>query len=383
MTLWLQQLELLHYKNYPELKCLLDQKVNLITGLNGSGKTNLVDAIYFLSFCKSSVNSVDKNNVQHGQNAMRIYGRFEINGDRQDVQCKVQAGRKKVFSLNENPYKRLSEHIGLIPLVIICPDDIQLVKGHSDERRKLLDSHLAQFDREYLTRLMEYNRVLKQRNAMLKSWAKGGVMDGTLLRSYDQQLHENGQVIFEKRKAFVEELQVSFQANYLRIADKEEAVEMTYNSALHVSPLIDLLEQKRDADRVLQRTTEGVHRDDLSFTISGHALKRTASQGQQKTFMVALKLAMYHFLKEKKKLSPILLLDDIFDKLDGRRMEHLLEIVSSGDYGQVFITDTHPNRLSDLLEKMDGTFKHIEVSQGKLLSLSEKGSLVWVEMRRA
>jgi DNA replication and repair protein RecF len=241
------------------------------------------------------------------------------------------------------------------------------VKGHSDERRKLLDSHIAQFDQSYLMHLLKYNKSLKQRNALLKTWAKKGIGDASLIKGYDEILVQSGQLIYEKRQDFVKQLLADFSQSYKTLADKDEEVSLTYNSVLEKASMRDVIDENRNIDRKMQRTTQGIHRDDLTFEIKGHPLKKTGSQGQQKSYMIALKLAIYFFLKRQKERKPILLLDDIFDKLDGERMNQLLAIVSAEDFGQVFITDTHATRLSDRLEKMSTAFQQLEVSEGSIV----------------
>jgi len=367
LKLQLQDLKLHQFKNYDSFQSTFHERLNLITGLNGSGKTNILDAIYYLAFCKSAYSATDLTNIQHGQGLMRLEGNFDIEEDKKNLVAKVVRSKRKEFILNDNPYDRLAEHIGLIPLVLICPDDIQLVKGHSDERRKLLDSHIAQFDQDYLMHLLKYNKSLKQRNALLKTWAKKGVSDSSLIKGYDEVLIQSGQVIHEKRKDFVKKLMEDFSKSYQQLANKDEHVSLTYKSILEQSNMRDVIDENSNIDRMMQRTTQGIHRDDLTFEIHNHPLKKTGSQGQQKSFMVALKLAMYYFLKRRKNRKPILLLDDIFDKLDGERMNQLLSIVSGDAFGQVFITDTHDTRLSSRLEKMEVGFQQIEISAGKVV----------------
>lgn len=372
MDLYLKNIKLLQFKNYDSLQSLFHPRINLITGLNGSGKTNILDAVYYLAFCKSAYSATDLTNIQHGQNLMRLEGDFSFDGRTKNLVAKIVKGKRKEFILDENAYTRLAEHIGLIPLVLICPDDIQLVKGHSDERRKLLDSHIAQFDHSYLLHLLKYNKSLKQRNALLKTWAKKGVGDSSLIKGYDEILIESGQVIYERRKDFVEKLIDDFSMSYEMLANKSEPVGLTYKSVLENASMRDVIDENASIDRMMQRTTQGIHRDDLTFEIFEHPLKKTGSQGQQKSFMVALKLAMYYFLKRQKELKPILLLDDIFDKLDGERMNQLLSIVSDDAFGQVFITDTHPTRLSERLDNMEVDYQQLEIAEGKILATSSE-----------
>jgi len=368
VNLFLRNIKLLQFKNYDSFQSSFNEGINLVTGLNGSGKTNLLDSIYYLAFCKSAYSATDLTNVKHGTDLMRLEGNFSISENAKQLVAKIKRGKKKEFVLNDQVYARLAEHIGLIPLVLICPDDIQLVKGHSDERRKLLDSHIAQFDREYLMHLLKYNKALKQRNALLKSWAKNGVGDSSVIKGYDEILIHSGQLIYDKRQHFVVKLMDDFNQTYRDLANKDESVGLTYSSVLEKSNMRDVIDENGNVDRMMQRTTQGIHRDDLTFEIQNYPLKKTGSQGQQKSFMIALKLAMYYFLKRQKKLKPILLLDDIFDKLDGERMNQLLAIVSSEEFGQVFISDTHATRLAERLLKMDVEFKQLEISGGAVVS---------------
>jgi len=366
LDLHVRNIELTQFKNFDRLQSDFHPRMNIVTGLNGSGKTNLLDSIYYLVFCKSAFTSSDQDTMQHGQSFMRICGNFAKSDQSLQVVAKVATGRSKEFLLNDQKYKRLADHIGLLPLVQICPDDIQLVKGHSDERRKLLDSHISQFDAEYLQHLLQYNKALKQRNAYLKTWSFGQPFDQSLLKSYDSVLIQSGTVIYDKRKQFIKDILGDFNSVYQSLSEKRETVSLHYKTYLDEYSMRDLLDKNLNADKTMHRTTQGVHRDDLVFAIHDKALKRTGSQGQQKTFIISLKLAMFYFLKRKKSLTPILLLDDIFDKLDGSRMGHLLAMVGGEEFGQVFITDTHPTRLSDRLDQMELDYKTFEISKGKL-----------------
>lgn len=328
------------------------------------GKTNILDAIYYLCMCKSSVGLNDKNVVQREMAFFRLEGDFVLNDKAQEIVAKVSPGKKKEFEKAQKPYAKLLEHIGFLPVVMIVPDDTDLAKEGSEVRRRFLDNTLSQSDPQYLEYLLTYNRVLKQRNATLKQFAQQGGFDRILLETFDAQLLSPARYINQKRAAFIEQFTPVFEQYYGKISGERERVLCTYRSQLSDQDFGVLLKASIEKDRILQRTTVGIHKDDLRFFIDGFILKKFASQGQLKSFILALKLSQYEFLKQLKQKKPILLLDDIFDKLDRSRVEQLINLLIEGDFGQVFITDTYENRVEEIIQAYGSEFKKFVIENG-------------------
>lgn len=314
------------------------------------GKTNLLDAIYYLCMGKSYFATTDQYIVQHEQDFFRLVGIFEHEEKKDQIVVKVKPRKSKELELNGKRYDRLVDHVGRFPVVIVVPDDTQLIHEGSEERRRFLDNTLSQLDSVYLGHLLQYNKVLKQRNALLKQRA-GRSLPEDLLSVYDQQLAGPAQYIYERRAAFVASFIPPFQHAHEAICGGQEKVSLRYRSHLEEKSLPEILAESREKDRVLERTTQGVHRDELVFKLGGHPLKRLGSQGQLKSFVLALKLAQYRFLQAERQLSPILLLDDIFDKLDPQRVEQLLAYILAEDFGQIFLSDTDEQRIRSVLEQ--------------------------------
>lgn len=353
MDLHLTRLKLLHFRNHREAEVELGPEVNCFVGPNGVGKTNLLDAVHYLSIGKSYFEAVDQHNILHEEELFMVQGSFRIAGEEDAVLCSVRRGARKVLSRNKKEYDRLADHVGRYPVVMITPYDGQLVLEGSEVRRRFLDGLIAQFDKGYLDALIRYNRSLAQRNAMLKRFAEVGGGSPEDLAPWDEQLITYGNRIFEERRMFMEELVPMLDAHYHGISAGPERVALTYNSAVSHTPLPDLLREAWQRDRAAQRTTVGIHKDDLEFTIDDKALKRFGSQGQQKTYLIALKLAQFDLTLARSGTRPILLLDDIFDKIDPQRMRHLLKLLSGHRFGQVIITDTDATRLHKALDGLD------------------------------
>src|SRR5476651_1810661 len=343
--MYLQQLSVINFKNYAEAGLTFSDGVNVFTGNNGAGKTNLLDAIHYLSLCKSYFNPIDSQQIKQGTDFFIVTGNFNKNERQEAIACSVKRNQKKQFKRNKKDYQRLADHIGLLPLVMISPYDISIIIEGSDERRKFIDNVISQTDNHYLDELITYNKVLANRNALLKSIADNGKYDPGLLEVLDEQLTLSGTRIFEKRKAFMEVFTAIFNKHYQFLSDDAEQVELAYESPLLTDDLAVLVKKNIERDRALERTTAGIHRDDLQFVIHGMPMKKFGSQGQQKSFLIALKLAQYSFLTQQKGFRPLLLLDDIFDKLDDRRVTKLMQMVSDNNFGQVFITDTNNTRI--------------------------------------
>lgn len=323
-----------------------------IGGNNGVGKTNLLDAIYYLCFTKSYFTRSDQQNVQKGAAGFRIEGHFEKTGQLTDIVCILRETGKKEFLSAGEPYEKFSHHIGRFPCVIIAPDDVQIITGGSEERRRFLDALMAQLDPDYLQNLIEYNKILQQRNSFLKSLTERRLTDKHLLEVYDSQLIRPGSWIFNRRHHFLQQFLPQVNRFYTQIAGTEEPVSLVYQSQLLHTSFRDLLHQGLEKDLYLQRTGGGIHKDDIEFTYSDQPFKSIASQGQRKSLLFALKLAEYETLKQEKGYPPLLLLDDVFEKLDASRMHNLLDQVCVQDQGQIFITDTHPDRIRQEMDKL-------------------------------
>lgn len=367
--MFLKKLSLLNFKNYADAQLEFCSHVNCLTGNNGEGKTNVLDAIHYLSFCKSFFNPIDSQNILHDAPFFLIQGLFSIDSAEEEIYCGLKRNQKKQFKRNKKEYQRLAEHIGLLPLVMISPADSELITEGSENRRRFIDSVIAQFDKNYLDTLIHYNKVLSHRNALLKQFSDSGKFDKESLEIWDVQLIDYGTKVYEIRKQFINEFIPIFQKYYQLISGGKEQVGVIYDSHLNELSFSDALEKALKRDRATEYTTVGIHKDDLEFSINNHSLKKFASQGQQKSFLIALKLAQFDFIKNIKKITPILLLDDIYDKLDDLRVKQLMELVSTDNFGQLFITDTHPTRLADLFKTSEIEFKLFKINNGSVESV--------------
>ncbi|MDP1763531.1 MAG: DNA replication and repair protein RecF [Sediminibacterium sp.] len=357
----LQSISLVQFRNYVQKDFSFKERIVGICGANGTGKTNLLDAIYYLSFSRSYFSRPDSQNVHHGLLGLRLEGQYELQHEPRKLVCIVRENNRKELILDEEAYKKFSDHIGILPCVMIAPDDIVLISGGSEERRKFIDTLLSQINKEYLARLIDYNRILQQRNSLLKRAAETGTTDEALWEVLNSQLSKTGNYIFAERKKFLTRFLSLCGSIYQRIAGKEDGLSLQYTSQLLTDNFEELLKASRQKDLALQRTTAGIHRDDLVFYMDQSLFKTEASQGQRKSLLFALKLAEWQTLQEKKGFTPILLLDDVFEKLDEQRMFQLLQWVCTETDGQVFITDTHAERLQKQLAEINATFQLIEL----------------------
>lgn len=347
----LKKISLINYKNFTSRTFEFNSKINCLVGSNGMGKTNVLDAIYYLSFGKSYFNPIATQNIKHGEDFFVIDGEFEKNRREEKIICSFKKGQKKIIKRNGKAYEKFSEHVGFLPLVIISPADRDLITEGSETRRKFIDSVISQSDRTYLKFLINYNKTLVQRNSLLKYFALNNTYDGETLSIYNTQLNEFAGYIFKARKDFLETFIPIFKNAYEVISGGKETVNLVYESHLFDNDLKTLLEQNLNKDKALQYTSMGIHKDDLNFEIEQFPVKKFGSQGQQKSFLIALKLAQFEFIKEQAGVAPILLLDDIFDKLDENRVSHIIKMVNKEEFGQIFISDTHPERTEAVIKE--------------------------------
>jgi len=357
--LYLHTIILTQFKNYPNAQFDFKERISGICGRNGAGKTNLLDAIYYCCFTKSYFTKTDSQNVHYGSSGFRIEARFELEEQPVNIVCILRETGRKEFLWQGEAYTKFASHIGRLPCVIIAPDDVQIITGGSEERRRFLDALLCQLDQAYLQRLMDYNKVLQQRNSLLKSVT---APDPGLLDVYDEQLALYGTYIHHMRNEFLKRFIPLVQAFYNQVAGTDEKVILNYDSQLEKASLRELLQLQRDRDRLLQRTNSGIHRDDINILLNVQPFKQVASQGQRKSLLFALKLAEFDTLKSDKGIPPLLLLDDVFEKLDAARMDNLLHWVCVHNKGQVFITDTHEERMRSHLDGLSVGYEVINVS---------------------
>lgn len=362
--MFLEKLSLINFKNIEHSMLELSPGVNCFVGDNGAGKTNILDAIHYLSMCKSSLTMTDRQCLRHGEEFFVLEGDYRCDSEHYEkIFCGFKPVGGKTLKRNGKEYEKLSEHIGLAPLVIVSPSDSFLISDAADERRRYLNAFLSQLDREYLGAIMRYNHILSERNRLLKIAASGD----DLMSVLDEQLCTWGEKVHQKRAELVKTLAPIVAGFYATLSGDKEQVELTYKSELSECSMIDLLRDAREKDRINQFTTSGVHRDDMKMKIGGHTLKKYGSQGQQKSFLIALKLAQYVIVSKAKSEKPLLLLDDLFDKLDMQRVEQLLSLVSGDDFGQIFITDCNKNRLEWILEQSSTPYSLWNVSDGKIV----------------
>lgn len=354
--MYLKNLSLLNFKNYHEAELIFSDKVNCFVGNNGVGKTNLLDGIHYLSMCKSYFNPIDSQNINFEADFSVIQGKFIKNDSEEDVYCGIQRNKRKIFKRNKKEYQKLSDHIGLFPLVMISPADSNIITEGGEERRKFINSVISQYDKNYLENLIQYNKALMQRNKLLKQLSESQSYDHDMLAIWDEQLIKYGASIHETRKDFISKIQPVFSEYYSFISSEREDAELIYESQLSSSDMQNLLSGSLRKDLILGFTTSGIHKDDLLLNLGKYPLKKTGSQGQQKTYQVALKLAKFGFIKKISGINPILLLDDIFDKFDHLRVEQIIKLVVNGSFGQIFITDTNHEHLTKILKRIKSEY---------------------------
>lgn len=366
----LKRLSILNYKNIEQADLEFSPKVNCFIGQNGMGKTNLLDAIYYLSFCKSSSNPIDSQVMRHDSDFFVVQGLYESEqGTEEDIYCGMKRRQKKTFKRNKKAYQRFSEHVGFIPLVMVSPSDGELILGGSEERRRFMDVAISQHDKEYLAELINYDKALQQRNALLKQEEEP---DAELLALWEEMMARSGTLIYQRRRAFITELVPIFQSFYAQISGEREEVSLAYFSHGDRGDLLDVIRDGRAKDRIMGYSLHGTHKDDLQMLLGGYPIKREGSQGQNKTYLIALKLAQFDFLRRSGQTVPILLLDDIFDRLDASRVEQIIRLVSGDTFGQIFITDVNRGHLDRILASVTGNYKLYAVSEGEVVLNDER-----------
>ena len=361
----LKRISILNYKNLEQVELDFSPKMNCFIGQNGMGKTNLLDAVYYLSFCKSATNPIDSQNMMHHQDFFVIQGFYETeSGDIEEIYCGMKRRQKKLFKRNKKEYTRLSDHIGFIPLVMVSPSDSELISGGSEERRRFMDVVISQYDKEYLEALIRYNKALQQRNTLLKN-EQG--FDEELIEVWEEMMAASGEVVYRKRCAFIEEFIPIFQTFYSQISQNKEEVGLVYESHAQQGNLVQLLKESRQRDQIMGYSLKGIHKDDLLMQLGDYPIKKEGSQGQNKTYLIALKLAQFDFLRRTgSHTTPLLLLDDIFDKLDASRVEQIVKLVAGDKFGQIFITDTNRDHLDKIMQKIEGEYKVFSVEDGAI-----------------
>ena len=376
--MYLRELNILNFRNIESATLNFSPNINCLVGHNGMGKTNVLDAVYYLSFCKSSICNIDSQNIRHDAEMAMVQGEYVLAGEDEGteiISCGLRRGMKKQFRRGKKDYKRLIEHIGLIPLVMVSPKDSELVLDGSDERRRFMDGVISQQNRMYLEHLTDYNALLKQRNQLLKQMQDeaehGGATDETMLEVYEQQMTPLAEYIYEQREAFIGAFVPVFQEIYNFIAERQETVGLAYCSQLHDRNLAEAYVNTRQRDLILGWTSQGIHKDELEMTLGGYPMKQVASQGQQKTYLISLKLAQAVWLSRQNEQTqsagkPLLLLDDIFDKLDSSRVSRIIELVGSDQFGQIFITDTDRQHLTELLSATNNDSRVFHVENGRI-----------------
>ncbi len=362
--MWLEKISLLNFKNYASLDLTFSEQINCLVGENGNGKTNLLDAVYYLSLTKSAFSTTEAQNMCHQEAFFLVKGLLHKEEDTYQVQFSIKNGQKKDARNNGVPYERISEHIGMFPVVLITPDDTDIIKGSGEIRRKFFDGLISQIDAVYLDNLMRYNHVLRQRNSLLRQLAENPRYDRDLLDSYSEQLLDYGASIYAYRKAFVSSFFPVFTAHYDNISGQKETVQIRYQSDFASESYRQNFYQATQRDIASQRTTRGIHKDDFEFEINTFPVKKYGSQGQQKSFVIALKLAQFDVIKNEKGVKPILLLDDIFDKLDDFRIAKLVAMVAQHSFGQLFVTDARPERTQAIFQQIDAERKVFTIGQG-------------------
>ncbi len=362
--MYLSRLNLSNFKNYSEIDINFSPRINCFVGDNGVGKTNILDAIHYLSLTKSYFVSIDSVNVKHGEEFFIIKGSFGNSAEGEEIMCGLQKGKRKVFKRNGKEYTRISDHIGRYPVVMVSPADSSIISDGSEERRKFMNNVISQFNRDYLNSIIAYNKALKQRNRLLKDYAAEGKFDRQMLELWEDRMLDPAMKIYESRAAFVDHIVPLFQEYYDHISDQREKVSLEYRSQLSKNSMKELFEKNIDKDRVMRYTTSGIHRDDLKLKMNNYNIKDIGSQGQQKSYLVALKLAKFDYIRDMGGILPVLLMDDVFDKFDEMRVAQIIKLVSENRFGQIFVTDTHRERMQAVLSRINIDYSLFLIDDG-------------------
>ncbi len=365
--MFIEELRLVNFKNIREAEFRFSDGLNCFIGNNGAGKTNLMDAIYYLSFCKSFLNPIDAQNIRHGEEFFMIEGKYQRLDSEENIYCGLKQGQKKIVRRNKKVYKKLSEHIGLLPVIVVTPSDNDLISGGSEERRRFIDSVISQYNAVYLEQLIRYNRALLQRNNLLKQFATTNSFNPEILEIWDEQLIRYGSLIHQTRAEFIAQFQPIFQKYYELISGGKEKVGLKHVSDFYSDDFSKILKDSIARDRILQYTSAGIHKDDFEFALGDFMMRKLGSQGQKKTYLVSLKLAQFDFMKQVSGLTPILLLDDIFDKLDKHRVEQIVNLVSDDHFGQIFITDTNREHLDQMIASLNTESRIFTINDGAVI----------------
>lgn len=371
--MYLKKLSLTNFKNYELNELEFSSKINCFTGNNGVGKTNILDAIHYLSLTKSFFNNIDSISIRHGEEYFIIQGTFSRDGEDDNIYCAFQRQKQKLLKRNNKEYQRLSDHVGRYPVVMISPADSALITEGSEDRRKFMNKIISQYNAEYLDSVLRYSKALQQRNKLLKDFKSSSKFDIDALSIWDSQLVKYGEYIFSERKTLVNELIPVFQEYYSMISSGREKVKLKYRSHLDDSGFQEALDNSLSKDRFLEYTTIGIHKDDLLLEMDDFPVKSLGSQGQQKSYLVALKLAKFDYINRKAGFSPVLLLDDIFDKFDADRVEQIIRLVGNNRFGQIFITDTHQNRLQEILTSHNADYKLFRIADLTIEEVAHNG----------
>jgi len=374
--MYLKKLGLTNFKNYELDEMEFSPRINCFVGNNGVGKTNILDAIHYLSLTKSFFNNIDSISIRHGEDYFIIQGIFDREGEDDQLYCAFQKQKQKLLKRNGKEYQKLSEHIGRYPVVMISPADSVLISEGSEERRRFMNKIISQYNAEYLDSVLKYGKALQQRNRLLKDFRSSGSFDGDSLSIWDSRLVKYGSYIHNERRALVSELIPVFQEYYDLISSGREIVKLNYRSHLSEGDYAEMLQNTLQRDRILEYTTAGVHKDDLTLEMNDHPVKSLGSQGQQKSYLVALKLAKFDYIKRKSGFSPILLLDDLFDKFDAERVEQIIRLVGNHRFGQIFITDTHQDRLHEILSSHNTDYRLFRIGSEGVKDVINNGSSV-------
>jgi len=375
--MYLKKLALTNFKNYEQAELEFSPKINCFVGNNGVGKTNILDAVHYLSLTKSFFNNIDSISIRHGEDFFIISGTFERGGEEDQIWCAFQRQKQKVMKKNGKEYQRMSDHIGKYPVVMISPADSALISEGSDERRRFLNKIISQYNNEYLDSALKYNKALQQRNKLLKDFKSSGRFENDDLLIWDSQLVKYGSYVYNEREILVNELIPVFQENYSMISSTREEVKLSYRSHLTEGDFAEALAKSLNKDRFLEYTTIGIHKDDLLLEMNDYPVKSLGSQGQQKSYLVALKLAKFDYIRRKSGISPVLLLDDIFDKFDAERVEQIIRLVGNEKFCQIFITDTHQTRLHEILSSHNTDYKLFRISDNTVQEVINNGKQVY------